>query len=115
MDINNRQSGSAYAVGARDGKMTHETVKFMEGMLDTCPFCGKRVEIAILDAEGNPRDLDYLDEPWSGLSFSLSHRENKECVLYADPCDEQYVGNHIYDDLGELVEVWNNRKEGCRK
>ena len=95
--------------------MKVEDVKFMEGLLDTCPFCGKRVEIAIRDAEGNPRDLDYLQDPWSGLSFSISHRENKDCILNADPSDWEYVGHKLYDTAHELVDAWNTRKAGGAK
>ena len=95
--------------------MKVEEVKFMEGLLDTCPFCGKRVEIAIRDDEGNPRDLDYLQDPWSGLSFSISHRENKDCILNADPSDWEYVGHMLYDNLAELVDAWNTRKAGGAK
>lgn len=95
--------------------MKVEDVKFMEGLLDTCPVCGKRVEIAILDDEGNPRDLDYLQDPWSGLSFSISHRENKDCILHADPSDGEYVGHKLYDNIDELVDAWNTRKAGGAK
>lgn len=95
--------------------MKVEEVKFMEGLLDTCPFCGKRVEIAIRDDEGNPRDLDYLQYPLSGLSFSISHRENKDCILNADPSDWEYVGHKLYDNIDELVDAWNTRKAGGAK
>lgn len=95
--------------------MKVEDVKFMEGLLDTCPFCGKRVEIAICDDEGNPRNLDYLQDPLSGLSFSISHRENKDCILNADPRDLEYVGHKLYDNIDELVDDWNTRKAGGAK
>ena len=95
--------------------MKVEDVKFMEGLLDTCPFCGKSVEIAIRDYEGNPRDLYYLQDPWSGLSFSISHRENKDCILNANPSDWEYVGHKLYYNIDELVDAWNTRKAGGAK
>ena len=95
--------------------MKVEEAKDMEGWLDTGPVCGKRVEIAMRDDQGTRGALDYLQDPLSGLSFSISHRENKDCILNADPSDWEYVGHKLYDNIDELVDAWNTRKAGGAK
>ena len=41
--------------------------------LKPCPFCGGEVRLALCDSEGNPRDDDYLQDPYSGVGYHIVH------------------------------------------
>lgn len=75
--------------------------------LNPCPFCGGEVKIGISDDEGNLRDIEYEQEPWSGLSYNLIHeyRNNPECPI-AHFEDEQ-LGTLLYDTKEEALKTWN--------
>ena len=74
--------------------------------LKPCPFCGKIPEILICDDEGNIHDKEYLKNPWSGLSFALTHNEIN-CPVRTEY--EEILGYMLYDTLDELQEYWNKR------
>lgn len=72
-----------------------------------CPFCGGTVWIAVCDDEGNPHHDIYADEPWSGLSFRLVHRESEVpndelCPIASD----EPIGRYLFDDVEEAVVAW---------
>lgn len=59
-----------------------------------CPFCGGRVGIMVSDDEGNLRDEEYEKNPWSGLSYQLSHNayDNPNCPIASHKEDGGIVG-----------------------
>ena len=92
-------------------KITIEMVRSIQKELKPCPFCGRRVEIGIYDNEGNEHNADYLQDPYSGVMFAITHHKNSECILYCDPLDDVKVGNFLYSDLCQLMKDWNRRPE----
>lgn len=85
--------------------MTIEDIKRAESKLLPCPFCGKKFEIFITDEEGNPRDKDYITDPWSGIAFVIYHA-SPDCPIgfgYDTPMSASYTS------LEELVETMNKR------
>lgn len=97
--------------------VTIDDVMEAEEKLLPCPLCGENVFIKIFDEEGNIRDEDYLDDPWSGLTFGISHpykdiSSDDDCVLMH--WEEEHIGN-LYYDLNGLVEKWNTRIDSNMK
>lgn len=99
-------------------KITIEMVRAIQKRLKPCPFCGRSVEISIYDDEGNEHNADYLQDPYSGVMFAITHHKNSECImknseciLDCDPLDNEKVGNHLYSDLCEIMKYWNRRSE----
>ena len=86
-----------------------EHVEKAEARLEPCPFCGQSVEIGICDDEGNPHDREYLDDPWSGLSFGITHMKDEECLLNCRGDDDEFVGSRLFKSLDDLVRAWNHR------
>lgn len=78
--------------------------------LKTCPFCGEEVFIGISDDEGNQRDEEYEDDPWSGLTYTLIHeyKNGVECPIATH--EEELLGCLLYESRQEAIEVWNGRK-----
>lgn len=81
-----------------------------------CPFCGGKTKIAVCDSEGNLRDDDYEQNPWSGLGYQLIHtiEENEGCPIAKYDCDGAEMGVYIYDSKEEAIEAWN-RRATCTK
>lgn len=77
--------------------------------LKPCPFCGIIPGIAICDDEGNNRDEDYEQDPYSGLGFRISHEvENtNDCPIAA--YTGETLGTFIYETREEAITAWNNR------
>ena len=76
-----------------------------------CPFCGGKAYILISDAEGNIHDWDYEQNPWSGLTYQLSHdmaAEKRECPI-ATHSDET-IGARLYESREEAAAAWNGRQ-----
>ena len=75
--------------------------------LKPCPFCGQRPEIVVGDAEGNVHDAAYADDPFSGLSYMLSHHN----LGWACPValHEGEVYPRLYDTPQEAAYSWNLR------
>lgn len=89
---------------------TLEDIRKAEQDFIPCPFCHKKPTIVFSDDECNWKDQnseEYLQDPWSGLCFSICH-ENKKCPI--EPCeiDMGHVYSGCYDTPGEAVKAWNN-------
>lgn len=82
-----------------------------EQTLKPCPFCGGEAKITVSDREGNDRDADYENEPYSGLSFKITHvhEENEGCPIASYECDGASMGVYLYDSREEAVRAWNTR------
>lgn len=78
--------------------------------LKPCPFCGGKVFIGISDDEGNPRNEDYENDPWSGLSFTLIHEneQNEECPIATH--NDEILGSLLYESRQEATDRWNDRQ-----
>lgn len=66
--------------------------------LKPCPFCGGEVRMTI----------------YSGEKTTVYYIECEGCKALMGnprPLHSALRGKLYYDDLGELVEAWNNRKE----
>ena len=77
-----------------------------------CPFCGHHVKIQITDSEGNLRPPEYVDNPWSGLAYHITHdyhelEEGVVCPIATH--EDEFIGALDYDSIDELIEVWNKR------
>lgn len=100
-------------------KVTPRQVEEAEKKFDGCPWCGVKPRILVMDDEGNPkghfdddRAIEYMEDPWSGLSFGLDHSYREagaeNCLLAG--CPGEPVGSMRYDSLEALVKGWNTRK-----
>ena len=79
-----------------------------------CPFCGVVPQILICDDEGNVHEEDgYMDDPWSGLTFAISHHCRQDgavdCPIATFNLDDEILGTRLYYSIDELVETWNSR------
>lgn len=83
-----------------------------ETELKPCPFCGSNIRIVVCDDEGNIRDDDCENDPWSGLGFKLYHditdSPDYDCPI-ARHEGEGELGIWIYDTREEAIEAWNRR------
>lgn len=81
--------------------------------LKACPFCGKKPLIYVCDNEGNIHNDEYIDNPWSGLSFAICHVADlgvdNSLICPIASFEAEMVGTQLYDSIDELVERWNNR------
>lgn len=79
--------------------------------LKPCPFCGRddAVTIIVCDNEGNYHGelgCDYEKDPWSGLSYALTHEGWGDCILCTD---SNVMGGVLFDTAEEATEAWNRR------
>ena len=95
----------------RKRKYTLADIRELNGKFAPCPFCGERPRIVFSDDEGNWKDQDdeeYLQDPWSGLSFRIAHPA-RECPVATDDRDyHESTYNWVYNSPEEAVEDWNN-------
>ena len=80
--------------------------------LKPCPFCRRTSKIIVCDREGNIHDeADYEADPWSGLTFAISHEREKgiECPIATH--EDEILGSLLFDTRDELTELWNKRLE----
>lgn len=78
-----------------------------------CPFCGRldAVTIGVHDDEGNYHGelgCDYEQDPWSGLSYALHHKDWGICLLCTDD-NEEAMGGVLFDTPEAAAEAWNRR------
>lgn len=78
--------------------------------LKPCPFCGGETLVGYSDDEGNRRDDDYANDPWSGLTFVLIHDNefNPSCPVASHW--GEILGTSLYDSKEEAIKAWNQRK-----
>ena len=83
--------------------------------LKPCPFCGGEVRLSLCDSEGNPRDDDYLQDPYSGVGYHIVHNnrdipeeKNGDCPI-ATADEDGYLGQYIYYTKHAAIELWNRR------
>lgn len=100
-------------------KVTPRQVWNAEKKLDGCPWCGVKPRILVMDDEGNTkghfdddRAIEYMENPWSGLSFALYHNYKQHgtdhCPIVSHP--GEHIGCMHYYSLRDLVKDWNTRK-----
>jgi len=80
--------------------------------LKPCPFCGGVAHLSISDDEGNDRDEEYENDPWSGLSFKIQHNhdDNKGCPIASYSAEEGgSIGVYLYESREEATQAWNTR------
>lgn len=77
--------------------------------LKPCPFCGKVPLIYVCDDEGNIHTDEYMDDPYSGLTFGLCHEESDGQICPIAHYEGEILGTVLYDSIDELVECWNVR------
>ncbi|MFS0878004.1 hypothetical protein [Solibacillus isronensis] len=79
--------------------------------LKPCPFCGGQAKIQVCDDEGNLRSEEYKADPWSGLSYMISHdnEANKDCPIASHYEDGGVIGTFLYESEEELTAAWNKR------
>ena len=79
--------------------------------LKPCPFCGGQAEIVCCDDEGNPRNGDYEQDPWSGIGYRIKHsiEKNENCPIARYEDDGATIGIYIYDTREEATQYWNKR------
>lgn len=77
--------------------------------LKPCPFCGGVAKILVSDDEGNDRNEEYENDPWSGLSFKIAHTfdENKDCPIATH--EGETIGAFLYGSREGLIKSWNKR------
>ena len=92
--------------------VTLKKIAAVEKLLKPCPFCGQNVEIGICDREGNFKGPEYIDDPYSGTMFIITHKKNEDCILHCDPRNWEHVGTFLFEDVCELMKIWNRRTEG---
>ena len=95
-----------------------ERVEMCERRFDKCPFCGEGPRIGIHDEEGNfkgfaedDRAREYIEDPWSGLSFQIWHPVEFCVVGTEDPRESCGFGGYrrSYDTPEDAVSDWNDR------
>lgn len=71
-----------------------------------CPFCGGKFHAHLCDDEGNPKEEEYLEDPWSGLSYMVIHDSttgaNEDCPMFR-------LYGCYYDSI-ESAEEWLNKR-----
>ncbi|AAU85075.1 Lar-like restriction alleviation protein [Bacillus phage BCASJ1c] len=80
-------------------------------VLKPCPFCGGKASVSVSDDEGNQRNEEYENDPWSGLSYQIKHdnRSNIDCPIAGHAEDGGIVGTYLYDSRKDLIAAWNKR------
>lgn len=80
-----------------------------ETKLFPCPFCGGAAKIIICDDEGNIRDEEYKEHPYSGLAYMITHdiESNEDCPIARHADDGAQMGVWLYDTEEEAIEAWN--------
>lgn len=86
-------------------------MKHKRPKLKPCPFCGGPVHIVVSDDEGNVHGDSYEDDPWSGLSYQLSHtvEDGPDCPIATEADEQATIGSFSYPLPEYAAEAWNKR------
>ncbi len=98
---------------------TLEDIRKAEQDFIPCPFCKKKPKIVFSDDECNWKDQDdveYLENPWSGLCFMIEHG-NENCPIRPCEMDNGHTYSFGYPSPEEAVEDWNKhlKKHGDKQ
>ena len=67
----------------------------------------------VCDEEGNIKNDDYVNDPWSGLYYSICHEmdysKGNDNVCHVATFKREILGTQLYERIDELVERWNRR------
>lgn len=78
-----------------------------ENTAPKCPFCGGDFHIKLCDEEGNPHSDDYLNDPYSGIFYYISHTcydvpKGIECPIAKGDYSES-IGCYLYESKEEAI------------
>lgn len=80
--------------------------------LDPCPFCGGEARIQLCDEEGNWRNEEYLENPYTGIGYVIVHDSimaKRNCPISTNPDDDMGLGEVVYDTEESAADAWNGR------
>lgn len=77
-----------------------------------CPFCDEPVILQITDDEGNFRNEDYLDDPWSGVGYIPRHDTDNTCPIATH--EAETLGKFNYESVEEFEKSWCFDSKGIR-
>lgn len=87
-----------------------------------CGVCGELPVIVLTDDEGNVQAEWYLDNPYSGVSYSITHPIDymKNCPLATHHDNDGFIGRDQYLTKEDAIKAWNsiwkaNPLRGCKK
>lgn len=72
-----------------------------------CPFCGGEVNVQLTDSEGNFHNGSYLDDPYSGVGYVLTHCEREDVFCPIAREEGEPLGRYIYDTEEEARKSWD--------
>lgn len=81
--------------------------------LKPCPFCGHKIKTQLTDEEGNFRNKEYLNNPYSGVGYVLVHPKPKEFDCPIALGDDEQMGMYSYDTEEGAIEAWNRRAKNA--
>jgi hypothetical protein len=81
----------------------------MSNTLKPCPFCGREVRLQLCDEEGNFHPDEYLDDPWSGISYVLIHGNTKGVQCMLDEFNDEPLCGWRFSKAEGAAEMWNRR------
>lgn len=72
-----------------------------------CPFCGGEFHLLLCDEEGNPHDDDYLNNPYSGISYCIVHSikdvpNGVHCPI-ATSYEDEAISEYLYETKEEAL------------
>lgn len=80
-----------------------------------CGICGEMPVFLLTDEEGNLRNESYLENPYSGILYCISHptAEGNDCPLGTG--ERERLSMWGYDTLEEAKAAWNRIWEGKKE
>ena len=86
-----------------------------EDFAPKCPFCGGEFHLGLCDEEGNLRNNDYLDNPYSGISYCIIHSlkdvpNGIHCPI-ATSYDDSAISEYLYRTKEEALEALKLRSK----
>lgn len=86
----------------------YENMEASVARLKKCPFCGGDFKFQLTDEEGNFRDKSYLNDPYSGIGYVVTHPVPWDSCPIATE-DGETLGHIIYERVEEAVDSMNER------